>query len=270
MIKLRSGLKRFGLLCWISPYLLSSLWAQDMLDGSALITSRSGQVTVTSSAGQRISAKARDTLAPTGIQISTQANAHFILTLSNGVALALDAQTTLKCLHYTQRPFDKAAQDLGPEPSISKLNLQLLEGQLAVASNRLSPLSELRLQLPEGELQLHKGTCLIKINTTGLTITSIEGNLTYYYPNSQEREFIAAPSSVRISTQSMARQQIAESTTIESLDTHDLKLSQAAQHASKRVTFLPNDTINTAPEPMLIVPSEYFTQPDFRPYQFKH
>ena len=109
----------------------------------------------------------------------------------------------------------------------------------------------------------------IGLNKTGLHITAYDGNLTYYYPNSQSREFVSAPKGIRISEQSMERLQVAETTTVETLEAELARFCQAAQHASKRVTFQANESTNLPPEPVLIARPQYFQQPEFRPYQYK-
>lgn len=248
--------------------ILSSIHAQ-ATEGNAIITSRSGSVSALTNSGQRVQAKAHEILQPSGLELSTQQDSQIFITFSNGVALAVDGASSVKCLDYSQRPFEQKDQRVALEPSVSKLRLQLIEGQLAVASNRLSPLSELRIQLPQGEVRLHKGTCLIRLDATGLHITAFEGNLTYYYPDAKAREFISAPKSVRISEQSIERQQIAKASTSESLEDQEIQFCQAAQHASQRVIFQANTVVGQPPVPVLIVSPDYFKQPDIRPYQFK-
>ena len=181
----------------------------------------------------------------------------------------MNEESVVQCTNYTQRSFDKEDQARGLEPSVSNLKLRMRKGQIAIASNQLSPLSELRIQLPKGELRLHKGCCLIRLSTTGLHITAYEGNLIYYYPNSQSREFISAPKGIRISEQSMERLQVAENTSVETLEAEQAHFCQAAQHASTRVTFQANESSKLPPEPVLIARPEYFQQPEFRPYLFK-
>jgi len=268
-VRYNSKAARPCLIALLSLCALSSLHAQTMVDGSATVTSRSGSVIATNASGQRVSAAAHEVLLPAGLQLSTKEDTRFFLTFSNGVALAMDESSSVQCIEYTQRPFDLEDQSLGLEPSISKLRLQFTEGQIAVASNRLSPLSELRILLPKGEIRLHKGTCLILLDATGLHITAFEGNLTYYYPDGGTREFVSAPKRVRISEQSMERQQIAEASTADSLEADKTRFCQAAQHASKRVTFQANQATGLPPVPVLIVRPDYFKQPDLRPYQFK-
>lgn len=240
-----------------------------MIDGSAIITSRSGSPMVTDSSDQQIAADIHDVFLPSGSKLTTEEDGQIFFTLSNGVALAMDEQTSVKFLEYTQRVFDQEDQSRGPEPSISKLDLEFSEGQFAIASNRLSPLSEVRIRLPKGEVRLHKGTCLIRLDSTGLHLTAFEGSLTFFYPDDNGREFIPAPERIRISEQSMERQQIAETFPLESLDAESKLLCQAAQHASQRVTFKPNATSNRPPVPVLIVEPAYFQQTPLRPYQFK-
>lgn len=239
-----------------------------MVEGSAIVTSRSGKVSAIDAAGEQVSAASHATLRPAGLKLSTIKDARIFLTFSNGTALALNEESAVQCAAYTQRPFSKEDQILGLEPSVSNLKLRLIEGEIAVASKRLSPLSNLRIQLPKGELRLHKGTCLIRLDTTGLHITAFEGNLTYYYPDGESREFVSAPKGIRISEQSIERLHVAEVTSADWLEEEQVRFCRAAQHASKRVIFRANEATKRAPEPVLIVRPQYFEQAYFRPYQF--
>lgn len=247
----------------------AQLHAEEMTDGSAIVTSRGGSVRAIDADGRKVSADAHTVLRPSGLQWSAQRNSQIYLTFSNGAALALDSGTTVECLEFTQRPFGQDDIELGREPSVSKLRLRLESGRIALASNQLSPLSQLRIILPVGEVRLHKGSCLIEYSLTGVHLTAFEGNLTYYYPESDAREYLAAPRSVRISEQSALRQQIAEASTAESLEPQAALLARAAEHASQRVFFQPNAGTDQPAEPVLIVRPEYFDQPAIRPYQFK-
>ena len=67
----------------------------------------------------------------------------------------------------------------------------------------------------------------------------------------------------------MERSQVAENTSVESLEEEQTLYCKAAQHASKRVTFQANESTNLPPEPVLIARPEYFQQHEFRPYLFK-
>jgi hypothetical protein len=240
-----------------------------MIEGSAIVTSRSGSVSAIEASGEEVSIASREILHPVGLTLSTTEDARIFITFSNGIAVALNESSLVQCVDFTQRLFDKEDQALGLEPSVSNLKLRLIDGQIAVASNRLSPLSDLRVQLPKGELRLHKGTCLISLDSLGLHITAYDGNLTYYYPDSESREFVSAPKGIRISDQSSDRLQVAEAPIVESLEIEQVRFCQAAQHASKRVTFQANDSTKLPPEPVLIVRPQYFQQPDLRPYQFE-
>jgi hypothetical protein len=260
---------RSALLILATLFIFSPLKAQKMIKGSAIITSRSGSAHAKDASGERVSTASHEILLPSGLTLSTTKDAYIFLTFSNGVALAMNEESVVQCTDYTQRPFDKEDQARDLEPSVSNLKLRMIEGQIAIASNQLSPLSELRIQLPKGELRLHKGCCLIRLNTTGLHITAYEGNLIYYYPDSQSREFVSAPKGIRISEQSMERLQVAENTSVETLEVEQAHFCQAAQHASKRVTFQANESTKLPPEPVLIARPEYFQQPEFRPYSFK-
>ncbi len=250
-------------------FIFSPTQAQTMIEGSAIVTSRSGSVSAIEASGEEVSIASREILHPVGLTLSTIEDASIFLTFSNGIAVALNESSLVQCVDYTQRLFNKEDQALGLEPSVSNLKLRLIHGQIAVASNRISPLSDLRIQLPKGELRLHKGTCLINLDEVGFHITAYEGNLTYYYPDGDSREFVSAPKGIRISDQSSERQQVAGVSTVESLEIEQVSFCQAAQHASKRVTFQANDSTKLPPEPVLIVRPQYFQQPNLRAYQFE-
>jgi hypothetical protein len=67
----------------------------------------------------------------------------------------------------------------------------------------------------------------------------------------------------------MERLEVAENTSVETLEAEQAHFCQAAQHASKRVTFQANESTKLPPEPVLIARPKYFQQPEFRPYSFK-
>jgi hypothetical protein len=247
---------------------LSAALRAEMIDGNAIVTSRMGSVSAQNADGQHVAIDLHTVLRPSGLSWSTSADGQFLMTLSNSVALALAPESRLRCLEYRQRPFAEDEIEPGREPSVSSLKLELASGRIAIASNRLSPLSELRIALPYGEMRLHRGVCFIEYDSTGIRLTAFEGNLTYYYPDSDAREYVPTSKRVRISPQSARLQQIAEASTVETLDAAAIQLCQAAQHASQRVTFLPNETSGLAPKPVLIVKPEYFEKAAQRPYRF--
>lgn len=267
---IRGGqIRTLHLLALLGLFATTALQAGDMIDGSALITSCTGAVNVTNTSAQSVPVNAHATLLPGGLSFSTGKKGALFMTLSNGIALGLDKQTTIHCAEYMQRPFDQEEQSRRFEASVSRLHLQYEKGQLAIASNQLSPLSDIRIELPFGELRLNKGSCLIRYDARGLHLTAVEGTLTYYYPNSDDREYIAAPKNVRISQQNAGHPHLTKIVPFETLAPEAMRLHKAAEHASRRVVFQPNAGTRLAPEPVLIVRPEYFEQPAFRPYTFE-
>lgn len=267
---IRSGQTRtFRILGLLGLFASNALSAAEMINGSAMITSRTGTVKVTQVSAQSVKVNAHTTLLPGGLSFSTGSKGALFLTLSNGVALGLDEKTTIHCTEYMQRPFNREEQSRGFEASVSKLRLQYEKGQLAIASNQLSPLSDIRIELPYGELRLNKGSCLIRHDANGLHLTAVEGTLTYYYPNSEEREYITAPKNVRISKENARRPHLTKIVPFEILNPEAIQLQKATEHASRRVLFQPNAGTGFAPKPLLIVRPEYYEQPTLRPYTFK-
>jgi hypothetical protein len=168
---------------------------------------------------------------------------------------------------FIQQPFTEKSERLSHEPSRSILSVRLINGDLAVVSNNLSPLSEARVLLPTGELQIHSATCIIQYNDMGAQITAYKGLLTYKYQDRKHRELIVDPQSIRISPQSAMLGEVTESMTLSSLPRAIEQFSQATQHASKRV-FFKAGLNGHLPRPVLIASPTYLDQPANRPYGF--
>ena len=257
------SLHLFALLLLMSKTLL---YSEEMISGSAIITSCKGDIKVTNQDGESIKCKLHSTLLPNSLKFKTSDKSRLFMTLSNGVALGIDGEASIQCVKYVQLPFNIEEQSRRIEASVSRLYLKYENGLIAIAGNYLSPLSEIKILLPDGELRLYKGSCLIQRNATELRIIATEGTLTYYYAGSNEREYITAPESISLVT---ARKKAIVNMPIDSLDPKLSLLTRATQHASRRVQFQPNKDSGQAPEPVLIVRPEYFEQPATRPYEFK-
>ena len=242
------------------------LHAQVMISGSAIITSCNGDIEINNNDGHSIKSKLHTVLLPNGLNFKTGTKSRLFMTLSNGVALGIDSETYVQCTEYMQLPFNMEEQSRRIEASVSRLHLTYEKGLLAIAGNYLSPLSVIKIDLPDGELRLYKGSCLIEKNASELRITATEGTLTYYYSKSNDREYITAPESLRIVA---ARKKAIEDMPIDNLDPKLSLMTRATHHASRRVQFKPNKGSGHAPEPVLIVRPEYFEQPATRPYKFK-
>ena len=245
----------------------SVLHAEAMINGSSIITSSGGDVKLSTLEGESVKSKLHTVLSPDGMSFMTGARSRLFMTLSNGVALGLDSETYLQCTEYKQMPFDLKEQSRRLEASVSRLHLKYEKGLLAIAGNYLSPLSEIKIILPNGELRLYKGSCLIKGDTSELQITATEGTLMYYFAGNNDYEYITAPESLRLVS---AQKKTIANLPINSLDPKLLSLSKATHNASRRVQFKPNKGSGLAPEPVLIVRPEYFEQPTVRPYRFRN
>ena len=85
--------------------------------------------------------------------IETGKNAHVFFALSNGMGIGIGQNSEVIFETYVQKPFPARKERLSYEPSVSILSVRLVSGTLAVASNKLSPLSQARVYLPTGELR---------------------------------------------------------------------------------------------------------------------
>jgi hypothetical protein len=168
---------------------------------------------------------------------------------------------------YLQRPFPPTRERISHEPSVSILSIRLTSGSIAIASNKLSPLSQARIYLPTGELRIHSATCIVQNDTLGTHITACEGTITYYYPDGESREFIVEPQSIRISPQNAKLGKVSKVSTLNTLPKALERFAQATEHASQRV-FFEASYDGKLLCPTLITSPTYFNQSTERPYVF--
>jgi hypothetical protein len=254
--------------CFLAGGPSANASAEEMADGLAFVTSMQGAVSIETADEHAIDLKFHDTLLLNNSTLRTGKDAHLFLALSNGMAIGLEENSELRVETFAQKPFTERKESLTHEPSTSTLSIQLNSGKLAIVSNNLSPLSQARVTLANGELRIHAATCVIQSDTLlGEHITACQGNLTYYYPISKKREFIANSQSVRISPQSAKLGKTTENVSLDTLPEHIDRFAQATQHASKRVFFKAGSD-GQLPEPILIAEPTYFDQSAQRPYEF--
>ena len=257
--------------------LVITLWSvriasanSDWKNGSAFVTSQIGTLNYKDFNGAEISVHQHDFIEIGGATINTEKDSQLYLALTNGLAIGIGPQSKVQCITYKQQPYKIERQGTKYEPSTSILKIALESGTIALSCRHLSPLTEMRLILPIGELRLHRGTCVIRYTPSATNITAYEGMLTFYYPNGSEREFIAEPMSVRITPQSAKLGRIAEDETDEILEDNLLKLAQATEYAKNRVLFRVSNQgdVPQIPQPTLVIHNSYYQQPSARPYEF--
>lgn len=241
--------------------------AEEMVGGIAIATSTQGHIQIEDANGQSVRLRFHDTLELNASTIKTGKGAHAFFALSNGMGIGIEQNSEVVFETFTQKPFTREREQLSYEASVSILSIRLITGSLAVVSNKLSPLSQARIYLPSGELRIHSATCIVQHDQLGDHITACEGNITYYYPDGERREFIVEPQSIRISPQSAKLGKVTEKMTLSSLPDAIDRFAKATQHASKRAYFKAGHN-GHLPRPVLIAPPAYFDQPVDRPYEF--
>jgi len=241
--------------------------AEDMAEGIAVATSIQGSIQIKDDESQISQPRLHDTLNLNACTVETGKNAHLFLALSNGMGIGIGENSSVRFEIFIQQPFNEKRASLSYEPSVSILSIRLIDGDLAVVSNNLSPLSEARVFLPTGELQVHSATCIIRYTDMAAQITAYAGLLTYKYPDRKHRELIVEPQSIRISAQSAMLGEITESMTLSSQPKAVEEFAQATENASKRVFFKAGKD-GDSPRPILIASPTYFDQPVIRPYDY--
>ena len=232
------------------------LTAESLKDGLSIVTSHSGTAEFTGADGQsrRADLHAVQTLSNT--QIQTGPSSSLFLSLSNGAAIAVGERSSLQIESYQQRPCRPERESIEYEPSVSYLDLRLDSGQLAFSAEQLSPLSEITMQLPRGHVTIRSATGALHYGPTGTKISLLSGNLIYHYPNGK-REFVVAPSGIRISDQSAQMGEVAERIDdIQTGDEADLHFIRAVEFASRRVIYkIPADDSGIPLPTLVALPS---------------
>jgi len=239
----------------------------DLAPGIALFTTVSGEVRLTtgSDAPQTMALHSARPLA--GTTIATGTDSHCGLALSNGVGLFLGPGTSIAIADFSQRPFAESENSLHYEPSVSRLQIQLLEGSLALAADRLSPLSEVTVGLRSGTVRTHSARAGFSVREDALALAAYSGNLTLTVGDA-DRHFIVGGEGLRFLFGAGGETIRSESISAQDLTVPISDLVDAASHASRRVLYRVNDSSPTIPQPVLARPEASFQQASPRPYRF--
>lgn len=238
-------------------------------DGVAMVTSIRGDVSVTDESGKTKSLDLHKSITFSDTQFITGKKSHFFMGLSNGLGVGVDENTKVRIKTYKQAPYDKERINVGFEPSTSELIMELEYGALSIVSEGLSPRSQTQVHTPNGigMIRVHSAHCRIEHNETGTIITALKGNVSYYYPDSENREYISDLNAIRISDQSAKIGRITEKILLENIPNRTRTFTEAAEHASKRVLFrFPHGS--TQVQAVLVTPTDYYKQDPARPYEY--
>ncbi|MGC6423984.1 MAG: FecR domain-containing protein [Lentimonas sp.] len=256
----------------MSAIALLSVWTStltaldDVNVGSAIITSSKGKPIIKSASGSS-RAGLHSTIGLTQKTITTGAKEHLFLACSNGLGIGIDSETEIYFKAYTQSPFSAERALLNFEPSTSNLEFELKRGAISIASEGLSPRSQVWVITANGRIRVHSAKCRIEQNNTGTTVFIFQGNVTFNYPNKDNREFISAGDGIRVSSQSATLNEVAEELSVETVDTKTKIFADAAKFAATRVQFKAPLEGQLA-IPILVTPKSYFEQDPVRPYEF--
>lgn len=242
----------------------------DYRDGLALVTTSVGEVVLTTPGGNEREVELHAVESLTGTTVRSGKGDYLFLSLSNGSALGIYGNSSVRFESYRQRPFPQERESQEYEPSRSKLVLQLEKGSLSFSAEQLSPLSSILIKLPMGRIEMYKASGHVLCDERGVRITVTSGILEYDYPGGDEQEFINAPNTVRIPTGSGKPGPIVASSA-ESNPAHELarQLVDATHHSRQRVIFKVESDEPSIPHPILVAKPEALLKPTPRPYKYR-
>lgn len=241
----------------------------DFQDGLALVTTAVGEVILTTPAGNKRGLELHAVETLTGSTVSSAKDAYTFFSLSNGSALGIFENSSVRFERYRQRPFPPEKESHEYEPSRSEVVIRLKKGSLVFSGERLSPLSSILIKLPAGQVEIHKASGHVLCDDRGARITVTSGIVGYEYPGSDEQEFINAPNTVRLRNPGGELTRIVEST-VRSNPSHVLtqQLVGTSHHCRERVIFKVNSNEPSIPHPILVRTPEALLKPTPRPYHY--
>ena len=199
----------------------------------------------------------------------TKQNGALFLSLSNGVGLGLGQSTHIWMDRYEQSTINPLHEGLDYEGSISKLEIRVESGTLALAIQHLNPLSSAEIEIPVGRVRVHTGQILIEVQTDATCrISAYNGNATFYDKDTEERTFISEGVGIVVTSDSVKNEKIDANISLEPKPEDWPNLIQATEYSRKRVVFRHNPH-GQQPLYNWILPSEQFERPPARPYQFQ-
>jgi hypothetical protein len=242
----------------------------DFQDGLAIATTSVGEVMLTEARGETRGFGLHAVESLTGKSVRTGKDSYLFLSLSNGSALAFDEKSDVLFHRYGQRPYPSETESHRYEPSRSEVILQLKQGSFAFAAERLSPPSRIMIELPVGEIEIHKASGHVTCDARGARITLTSGIVGFAAQGRGEQEFINAPNTVQVRFPRGELSPIAESTP-ESNHWHEraVQLVQAAHHAANRVIFKVHSQTPAIPRPVLVTKPETLRKAPARPYTYR-
>lgn len=253
--------------CWLSA--TTALPAQELLPGRAIVTTVDGSVLLTPAGGNPSAGILHQTLSPEGLRIETGANGFFGLSLSNGLGLLAGPNSRITIERYRQRPFAAAEASRRFEPSRSELSLRLESGSLALAADRLSPVSEVVIDLPQGAVEVRTALAHLSVEESRARMASVEGSLIFVFPVTGKREFIGLGQGIEVSASTLETGQPDARFTKPSFSPEMRHLIDGARHASRRVIYTVSGSEPAIPEPHLVVPTDALRLPSPRPYRYQ-
>jgi hypothetical protein len=258
-----------GLLCGLLLPLSGEADRDGLEDGLALITTAKGGATLIAPDGETRSAELHAVEMLTGAGINCREGAHVFLSLSNGCALGVWEDSEVHFERYWQRPFTATKENLEYEPSNSALTIQLKRGSLSFSADRVSPLSQIVIELPGARIQVHEASGRIGLDDRGARLTITTGIVSYRAPGMEEEEFINGPSIVRIRRTGTGFGPPVELPFAEAPGKELTgRLVQATRRANQRVIFKAPPEQPAIPRPILVAEPEALLRPTPRPYRY--
>lgn len=236
-------------------------------EGMAFVTALTGSARVGSSDGAKQAIQVHTATVLQNRHLMTGPNSKLICTLSNNVSIGLLADARLDVSEFSQKPFSDETVNPEREPSVSTLEMSLQKGACVLSVDKISPLSKIRLQLPSGKFSMNRALVYIRTEAEASYIDLLSGTITYYFDGDDQRHYLTAPTSVRISKINIEAKDLNEAPSQLDPQSDTIDFAKAVSRAYNRVLFTSQAAAGfEAPVP--IIKSSYYDQTSARPYGY--
>ncbi len=130
--------------------------------------------------GKIVAPAAKDAFRAQGAQIATKPKGSLRMVFSNGTGAFLGPETQIRVKRFEQDAFTASRTDLEREPSVSRTEVDVTHGTLAVSTSKLAAGSTMTFVTSLGSFNLRDGNLVIQADGTAVKFSLLAGEGTAY------------------------------------------------------------------------------------------
>lgn len=183
MLSIRHSFLHLALISLLTTSLLRAEWTP----GYAAIDSFSGNVNINGNSGVPVKHHA---FQPDGVTLSTNRDGFLAVVFSNGMSIYMGPSSQLKVIEFAQQPWHPEESNPDFEPSRSKINIQLIEGEFAITQRQAFPTSEILFTVPQGTIETISPALFVQLGPTEASLFVLDGRAIFSPTSQNRRDFV--------------------------------------------------------------------------------